>query len=79
MNNIDIGQIIKCIDEYLEKSGKEFTTPVEANKFLDEKDVLSDSDSRPGLPLRIILRSGVIPNAEQSTGGKYGRWRIYHS
>ena len=74
-----VREIVKAIDDHLEKSGLEYVTPVEANAILENMDILPDNQSRPGLPLRVILRNGDIPHAYQSTGGKNGRWFIPHS
>lgn len=76
MANID--QIIRFIDEYLEKNRMSEITPVEANKQLEKAGILRDSEHRPGLPLRNLLRADKIPHAYQD-GGKYARWHIPHS
>lgn len=77
----DINLIIKMIDEYLEKNHLEEISAVEAAQILDKKGILKDSASRPGLPLRNILRDNKIPNAvyKQKPGNKRGYWFIYHS
>lgn len=75
---MNIQSIILKIDEFLEKSGKSSTNPVEANEILAKAGLLKDSDLRPGLPLRNILRTGQIPHAYQS-GGKGSSWLIPHS
>jgi len=49
---------------------------VEAARWLDSAGVLSDSDSRPGLPLRNLLRAGAIAGADQRPPTKHGRWFI---
>jgi hypothetical protein len=74
-----VGQIIKFIDEHLERTGIDSLSPVEANALLEDAGILNDSASRPGLPLRKLLRAGLFPSAEQSTGGKGGRWFIRHT
>jgi hypothetical protein len=74
----NIKDIIAKIDEFLEKSGKSSTNPVEANEMLARAGLLKDSDLRPGLPLRNTLRSGQIPHAYQA-GGKGSSWVIPHS
>lgn len=68
-------KIIKAIDELLELRGVWSVDPVEANSYLERKGLLNDSQSRPGLPLRKLLRAGEIPHAYQD--GRY--WRIPHS
>jgi hypothetical protein len=49
---------------------------VEAARWLDDAGVLSDSQSRHGLPLRKLLRAGVITGAEQRPDRPHGRWFI---
>jgi len=71
----DIIIIIKAIDEFLEKKHQKFTTPIEINPYLETKGLLNNSSSRPGLPIRKILRKGLIPHAYQ-IGVK---WHIPHS
>lgn len=74
----DIDKIVKAIDDYLEKNNMISVNPVEANEFLEKAGVLADSKSRKGLPLRRILRNGLIPYAYQP-GGKNTEWVIPHS
>ena len=54
-------------------------TAVQAASWLDERHLLRDSPSRPGLPLRNLLRAGVIGGAEQRPSKPYGRWFIVRS
>lgn len=75
MDYSKLALIIKTIDEYLEKSGDSYITAVDAAAILDRKGILKDSESRPGKPLRDILRTGLIPHAYQV--GVF--WRIPHS
>jgi hypothetical protein len=51
-------------------------TAVEAATWLDQAHILEDSPSRPGLPLRRLLRAGRIEGAEQHPSRPYGRWFI---
>lgn len=51
-------------------------TAVEAARWLDEAQVLRDSPSRPGLPLRKMLRAGAIESAQQRPEQPNGRWFI---
>jgi hypothetical protein len=74
----DINEFIQRIDQFLEQTGKSSTNPVETNAMLDKAGLLKDSDLRPGLPLRKLLRQGLIPHAYQ-TGGKGSSWVIPHS
>lgn len=71
----DIERIIKAIDEFLEQKHQQFTTPVEINPYLERKGLLNDSVSRPGLPIRKILREGQISHAYQIGVN----WQIPHS
>lgn len=71
----DIKKIIKTIDEFLERKNQETTTPVEINPYLETKKLLKDSSSRPGLPIRRLLRDKKIPHAYQVNG----KWQIPHS
>jgi hypothetical protein len=65
-----IVEIINSIDDYLEQYGQLTTDPVEISPFLESKGILNDSKSRPGSPIRIILRKGLIPHAYQD-GNKW--------
>ena len=49
---------------------------VEAARWLDAAGVLKDSRSRPGLPLRNLLRERAISIAEQRPARPHGRWFI---
>lgn len=51
---------------------------VEAARWLDSAGVLSDSRSRPGLPLRNLLRACALSIAEQRPPRPHGRWFIVH-
>jgi len=70
--------IIQKIDELLEKTGKKYIDPVEANSILAKAGLLMDSNTRPGKPLRNILIKGLITHAYQSSG-KDSSWFIPHS
>lgn len=61
----DVEKIIKAIDEFLERKHQKTTTPVEINPYLEKEGLLNDSASRPGKPIRDILRKGKIPHAYQ--------------
>lgn len=71
-----INSIIKYLDDYLEKTGQNELTAVEANQILSKTNLLSDSDSRPGKPLRDLLRAGKFPHAYQRNNRF---WYIPHS
>lgn len=49
---------------------------VEAARWLDLAGLLMDSPSRPGLPLRNLLRERKISAADQRPPRPYGRWLI---
>jgi hypothetical protein len=51
-------------------------TAVEAARWLDGAGVLKDSASRPGLPLRTLLRAGRIDGGTQRPPTSHGRWHI---
>ena len=74
----DVPRIIEFLDDHLQRTGKPHLTPPEANQLLEEAGLLDDRPSRSGLPLRRLLRDGLIPHAYQPSG-KYGRWFIPHS
>jgi hypothetical protein len=76
MTNIQL--IIASIDKYLERSRLNSIGPVEANAMLEKQGILLDSPTRPGRPLRKLLRENKIPYAFQS-GGKGSEWIIPHS
>ena len=71
----DIVKIIEAIDSYLKKNKLKYVNPVDANNELSLQGLLSDSVSRPGNPLRKLLRDGKIPHAYQ-VGGKGSHWII---
>tara|TARA_Y100001958_G_C21114597_1_gene460537 strand:+ start:29 stop:853 length:825 start_codon:yes stop_codon:yes gene_type:complete len=63
--NKNIDDIVEAIDTYLEKNSIIFTNPVDVSKYLNRKGLLKDSKDRPGLPLRALLRKGLIKHAFQ--------------
>ena len=67
--------IIATLDKHLETNNKKSFTAVEAAAILDRLGILKDSSSRPGLPLRKLLRAGELPHAYQI--GVF--WHIPHS
>ena len=68
----DVKKIIEFIDNYLETHQKEYITPPDANGLLAEAGLLDDSESRPGKPLRDLLRDNKFPHAYQERR----LWRI---
>lgn len=67
--------IIARLDRYLEETRQAYITPPEANALLAQEGILADSVHRPGLPLRKLLREGLLPHAYQE--GPF--WHIPHS
>jgi hypothetical protein len=64
------------IQEELRRRGLAEVPAAEAARWLDGAAVLADSDHRPGLPLRNLLRAGLIKGAEQRPPRANGRWFI---
>jgi len=75
MNKVNIVQIIKYLDKYIEDSGKPYLYAPEANQLLAAKGLLEDRHDRLGMPLRRLLRKGKIPYAYQNGV----TWIIPHS
>lgn len=69
-----------AISDYLQQRlhhlGLDDVPAVEAAAWPDEANLLDDSRSRPGLPLRNLLRAGAIPGAEQRPPIPHGRWFV---
>lgn len=70
-----IAEINNFIQSKLKELNKEQISAVKMAGYLDEAELLSDSSSRPGLPLRRLLRAGKIIGAEQLPNK---RWLIKH-
>jgi len=68
-------KVVRAIDAYLDNKGLKETTPVDVGPYLEKRGILKDSSSRPGKPLRDLLRKGQIPNAYQNGN----RWVIRRS
>ncbi len=68
--------ISDLIQERLHRSGAKAVAAVEAAAWLDKAGVLKDSPSRPGKPLRELLRAGQIRGGEQRPPSPNGRWFI---
>lgn len=71
-------EIIQYLDDFLTRTGRTSISPVEANTILERAGLLKDSKTRPGKPLRDLLRKGQLPHAFQSNGKGSG-WIIPHS
>jgi hypothetical protein len=72
----DSHQINDYLQAELLRRGVFEVKAVEAASWLDARGLLTDSSSRRGLPLRNMLRSGIIDAAEQRPPQKNGRWFI---
>ena len=59
----------------LERRDMAEVTAVEAAKWLSRAQILKDSDAKPGLPLRELLRAGEILGQRQAVNN---RWFISH-
>ena len=71
----NVRRIVQFLDDYLRKTGRPHLTPAEANSLLAEEELLQDSPSSPGEPLRRLLRADRIPHAFKRSN----RWFIPHS
>ena len=71
-----IERINAHLQSRLRKESRDEVAAVEAAIWLDEAGLLSDSRARPGLPLRRLLRDGVITGQEQRPNVRNGRWWI---
>lgn len=60
----------------LQRMGLNEVSAVEAAQWLDTAQLLNDSASRPGAPLRRLLRAGAIRGSEQRPSQPHGRWHI---
>jgi hypothetical protein len=73
---VDVTAINAFLQAELHKRGRGEVPAVEAARWLDEAGLLRDSDHRPGLPLRNLLREGQIRGQRQEPNG---RWFIDRS
>jgi len=64
------------LQEELLRRNKATVDAVEAAGWLDKANLLGDSISRPGKPLRELLRKGLIRGAVQDPPRPHGRWYI---
>ena len=72
----DIARINDYLQRRLQRELRQEITAVDAAKWLDQSGLLRDRPQRPGLPLRNLLRAGLIQCAEQRPAQPYGRWWI---
>ena len=61
-------KIIQFLDDYLAQNAIEGLSAAEASRLLDEAGLLADDPSKPGEPLRRLLRDGSIPHAQKVQG-----------
>jgi hypothetical protein len=77
-STVDAHTLVLAIDNYLISSGKDATNAIDANEYLAEIGLLSQSADRPGRELRRYLQRGEFPHAYQIEG-KHDYWIIPHS
>ena len=63
MPNID--KISQFLQDHLNSIGRDSVRAVEAAEWLDKAGLLNDSASRPGRPLRDLLRANKIKGQRQ--------------
>ena len=73
MPTLKVIRVNNFIQTYLRDHNLPSITPVEIARELDDASVLNDSKSRPGLPLRNLIRHGSIEGAWQDESR---RWHI---
>ena len=69
-------EITAFLQSRLAALGLDDVAAVQAARWLDDAALLGDSPSRPGKPLRDLLRAGKIAYAEQRPPTQNGRWFI---
>jgi len=75
---IPIAQINQFLQSTLSIKEQKNTTAIEAARWLDAVELLKDSESRPGLPLRNLLREGRIDGQRQENNNRWYIERIEH-
>ena len=70
------GEISAFLQAELRRRALSEVPAVEAARWLDAAGLLKDSDSRPGKPLRDLLRAGRVAGTEQRPPISNGRWFI---
>lgn len=73
---IDPETISRFVQDELRRRGMDQVGAVEAARWLDDTGILKDSQHRPGLPLRNLLRRQLIRGQRQEANG---RWYIHRS
>lgn len=69
-------EIDRFLQAELVRRGLRDVAAVEAATWLDEAGMLADSPSRPGLPLRNLLRADRLRSGEQRPKQRHGSWLI---
>lgn len=72
----DIYKINAFLQKELIKRRQFEVSAVEAAAWLEKAGLLNDSSSKPGLPLRNLLRARKILGQVQIPNKRYGRWFI---
>lgn len=72
-HDLQIATISLYVQHELRRQALTGVTAVEAARWLDLSNILKDSPHRPGLPLRKLLRQGVIVGQRQASNS---RWLI---
>lgn len=70
----NVAEISSFIQDELRRRRLHEAAAVDVADWLDKAGLLSDSQHRPGLRLRKLLRAGLIEGAEQRPPQTHGRW-----
>lgn len=66
-----IAEINKIIQTNLRLANSTKCTPIQACEWLEKEGVLKSDKGRPGRPLRVLLRKGLIRGATQESAGSH--------
>jgi hypothetical protein len=69
--NLHLATISLYLQHQMEKNARDSVSAVEAARWLDRAQILKDSKSRRGLPLRNLLRQGEILGQRQESNGRW--------
>lgn len=78
-SSVNASELRAFLDDELRERDLDEVEAVEAAAWLDEAGLLADSASRRGLPLRRLLRAGVLPHVVQRPPVPNGRWFVVRS
>lgn len=79
-NPTNVQSIQNCLDDYMQRNGKDEINEIEANLELDRAGVLADDEVHPGTPLREELcRLRDNDELPQNVRQNCGSWKIKHS